>query len=151
MHLGAEGATAQRTLDSTERYLDVPRGNPVAFAEAATAAGADLVIGHGPHVIRAGEWRDSSLVLYSLGNLLTYGPFSHREPMRRGAVACATVDGRGAVREARLHATVQHPPGRVSPDRTHRALLLVDSLSRLDFPRTGAHVGKDGRLSRRSR
>jgi hypothetical protein len=151
MHLGAEGATAQRTVDSTERYLDVPRGNPVAFAEAATAAGADLVIGHGPHVVRAAEWRDSSLVFYSLGNLLTYGPFSHREPMRRGAVACATIDGRGAVHEARLHATVQRPPGRVSPDRAHRALLLVDSLSRLDFPRTGAGVGKDGRLSRRSR
>jgi len=151
MHLGAEGAAAQRTLDSTERYFDAPRGNPVAFADAATAAGADLVIGHGPHVVRAAEWRDSSLVLYSLGNLLTYGPFSHREPMRRGVVACATVDGRGAVRDARLHATVQRAPGRVSVDRSHRALVLVDSLSRLDFPRTGAHVGRDGRLSRRRR
>jgi hypothetical protein len=151
MHLGAEGAAAQRTLDSTERYFDAPRGNPVAFAKAATAAGADLVIGHGPHVVRAAEWRDSSLVLYSLGNLLTYGPFSHREPMRRGVVACAMVNGRGAVHDVRLHATVQRAPGRVSTDRARRALALVDSLSRLDFPRTGARVAKDGRLSRRSR
>jgi hypothetical protein len=146
MHLGAEGATAQRTRDSTERYLESPRGNPVAFAEAATAAGADLVIGHGPHVVRAGEWRDSSLVLYSLGNLLTYGPFSHREPMRRGVVACATVDGRGAVRDARLHATIQRAPGRVSADKSRRALVLIDSLSRLDFPATGTRVGRDGRV-----
>jgi hypothetical protein len=149
MHLGAEGATAQRTLDSAERYLDTPRGNPVAFADAATAAGADLVIGHGPHVVRAAEWRDSSLVLYSLGNLLTYGPFSHREPMRRGVIACATVDGRGAVRDARLHATMQRAPGRVATDKSRRALMLVDSLSRLDFPRTGARVGRDGRITRR--
>ena len=149
MHLGAEGATAQRTVDSTERYLDSPRGNPVAFADAATAAGADLVIGHGPHVVRAAEWRDSSLVLYSLGNLVTYGPFSHREPMRRGVVACATVDGRGAVRAVRLHPTVQHAPGRMRVDRSKRALVLIDSLSKLDFPQTGARVLRDGRVVRR--
>lgn len=148
MHLGAEGPSAQRTLDSTERYLDVPRGNPVAFANAAVAAGADLVIGHGPHVVRAVEWHDSSLVLYSLGNLLTYGPFSHREPMRRGVVACATVNGHGAVHDVRLHSTLQHAPGRVSADRSRRALALIDSLSRLDFPRTGGHVAKDGRVTR---
>lgn len=150
MHLGAEGATAQRTVDSAERYLDSPRGNPVAFAAAATASGADLVIGHGPHVVRAAEWRDSSLVLYSLGNLVTYGPFSHREPMRRGAIACATVDGRGAVRAARLYPTRQRAPGRVATDHSKRALALVDSLSALDFPRTGAHVLKDGRIVRRA-
>ena len=149
MHLGAEGADAQRTRDSTERYYDSPRGNPVAFAEAATNAGADLVIGHGPHVVRAAEWRDSALVLYSLGNLVTYGPFSHREPMRRGVVACATVDGRGAVHEVKLHPTMQRAPGRVSTDRSRRALILIDSLSRLDFPESGARVHRDGKVVRR--
>lgn len=148
MHLGAEGAAAQRTLDSTERYYDAPRGNPVAFADAATTAGANLVIGHGPHVVRAAEWRDSAFVLYSLGNLVTYGPFSHREPMRRGVVACATVDGRGAVRDVRLHPTMQRAPGRVSVDKSRRSLTLMDSLSRLDFPHSGARVHKDGRVLR---
>ncbi|NUQ22195.1 MAG: hypothetical protein HOQ09_14705, partial [Gemmatimonadaceae bacterium] len=149
MHLGAEGAGAQRTLDSTERYLEVTRGNPVAFADAAAGEGADLVIGHGPHVLRAAEWRGQSLVLYSLGNLVTYGPFSHREPMRRGAVACATVDGRGAVTAVHLSPTVQRAPGSVRPDRSRRALTLVDSLSKLDFPRSGARVRKDGSVVRR--
>lgn len=146
MHLGAEGKTAQRTRDSVEIYFEAPRGNPVAFADVAAGAGADLVIGHGPHVLRAAEWRDGTLVLYSLGNLLTYGPFSHGEPMRRGAVACATVDGRGAVSEARLHPTVQTAPGRVASDRRRRAIALVDSLSKLDFPRTGARVERDGTI-----
>ena len=149
MHLGAEGADAQRTRDSTERYYDSPRGNPVAFADAATAAGADLVIGHGPHVVRAAEWRDSAFVLYSLGNLVTYGPFSHREPMRRGVVACATVDGRGAVHDVRLHASAQRAPGRVGADRSRRSLALIDSLSKLDFPRSGARVHRDGKVVRR--
>lgn len=146
MHLGAEGKTAQRTRDSVEVYYDASRGNPVAFAEAAAGAGAHLVIGHGPHVLRAAEWRDRTLVLYSLGNLLTYGPFSQGEPMRRGAIACATVDGRGAVTAARLRPTVQTAPGHVARDRRARAIALVDSLSKLDFPRSGARVERDGTI-----
>src|SRR5206468_10521213 len=75
MHLGAEGPRAQRTRNATEHFLKLNRGNPVGFADAAFGGGATLVIGHGPHVLRAAEWRDDRLVLYSLGNLLTYGPF----------------------------------------------------------------------------
>ncbi len=147
MHMGAEGAKAQRTSDSTEIFLGTDRGNPVAFARTSTEAGAHLVIGHGPHVMRAIEWRDGTLVLYSLGNLLTYGPFSQNEPMRRGAIACATVDGRGAVSDVRLHPTVQSAPGRVASDRRGRALVLADSLSKLDFPATGARVERDGQIA----
>ena len=72
VHLGAEGPTAQRTRDSTELFLGtIDRGNPVAFADAALESGATMVIGHGPHVLRAAEWRGDRLVWYSLGNLLT--------------------------------------------------------------------------------
>jgi hypothetical protein len=39
MHLGAEGRDAQRTADSTEIFLGIDRGNPVAFAEAAVRGG----------------------------------------------------------------------------------------------------------------
>jgi len=147
-HVGAEGVGAQRTRDSVERYLGADRGNPVAFAHAAVEAGASLVVGHGPHVLRAAEWRDDALVLYSLGNLVTYGPFAFTEPITRGAVACATLDPDGRVTEAELRATKQRRPGRVSADRSRRAFALVDSLSRLDFPETGARVAGDGRLHR---
>lgn len=149
MHLGAEGVTAQRTRDSTERFMNGTRGNPVAFGRAATEAGAQLVIGHGPHVMRALEWRKDALVLYSLGNLVTYGPFSHREPMRRGAIACMAVDGRGAIHDPVLRATMQLAPGHVRADRAQRALRLADSLSTLDFPETGARIARDGTVRRR--
>jgi len=149
MHLGAEGVKAQRTRDSTETFMKGSRGNPVAFARTSTDAGAQLVIGHGPHVVRAVEWRDRALVLYSLGNLITYGPFSHLEPMRRGAVACATVDGMGGVHDAVMRPTVQRAPGRMSADRGRRALRIADSLSKLDFPKTGARISRDGTVRRR--
>lgn len=151
MHLGAEGADAQRTRNANEIFLKkIDRGNPVAFANAAFAGGATLVIGHGPHVLRAAQWRGDRLAFYSLGNLLTYGPFRLKEPMNRGAVACATIDSAGHVSRAELRPTMQPAPGVLRADSTRRALALVDSLSVLDFPRTGVTVDSAGVLGRRS-
>jgi hypothetical protein len=151
MHLGAEGATAQRTRNAIERFLRINRGNPVGFANAALAGGATLVVGHGPHVLRAAEWRDDRLVLYSLGNLLTYGPFNIYEPTNRGAVACVTIDAPGHVVQAELRPTMQRWPGVLEADSSRRALRLIDSLSRLDFPKSGVRVDATGALGRRGR
>jgi hypothetical protein len=108
-------------------------------------------VGHGPHVLRAAEWRGERLALYSLGNLLTYGPFKLREPTNRGAVACATIDSAGFVSHAELRPTVQVWPGVIQADSTRRAWTLVDSLSALDFPRSGATVDTPGELGKRKR
>ncbi len=151
MHLGAEGPLAQRTRNTTERFLKLNRGNPVAFANAALAGGATLVVGHGPHVLRAIEWRGQRLVAYSLGNLLTYGPFKLRPPTNYGAVLCATIDSARHVTRAELRPTIQLWPGVLQSDSTRRAWTLVDSLSALDFPRTGARVTRTGTLVRRRR
>jgi hypothetical protein len=149
MHLGGEGPGAQRTHNATEIFLGMDRGNPVGFADAAFAGGATLVIGHGPHVLRAAEWRDDRLAFYSLGNLLTYGPFNMHEPTNRGAIACAAIDSAGHVSDAELRPTMQVWPGVLERDQTHRAWGLIDSLSALDFPQTGARVDSMGRLTKR--
>ena len=149
-HMGAEGIGAQRTRDTTELFLasKINRGNPVAFARAAFESGASLVIGHGPHVLRAAEWTDDRLALYSLGNLVTYGPFNNGEPINRGVVACVDIDGRSVV-GAQLRPTVQVAPGVVRLDPDRRAWRLIDSLSAADFPGTGVRVDLWGDLQRR--
>ena len=149
-HQGAEGMAAQRTRDSTEWFLAsrIDRGNPVAFARAALRGGAALVVNHGPHVLRAAEWVGDALVLYSLGNLVTYGPFNVKEPLNRGAVACVDLAGPRVVR-AELRPTMQRAAGVVAPDSARSALRLVDSLSALDFPVTGVRVLTTGELVRR--
>lgn len=149
MHLGAEGLTAQRTRDVNEIFVKTQRGNPVAFARAAIEGGATAVIGHGPHVLRGGEWKDSSLVLYSLGNFVNYGTFNLREPMNRGAVACLDIQGPRTVRSASIASTIQIAPGVVLLDPLGGSAALIDSLSRLDFPRTGIAVQRDGVVTRR--
>lgn len=149
-HMGGEGVGAQRTRDTTELFLSskINRGNPVAFARTAFEAGASLVVGHGPHVLRAAEWSHDRLALYSLGNLVTYGPFNNGEPINRGAIACADIAGRSVV-GAQLRPTVQVTPGIVRFDPSWRAMRLIDSLSALDFPRTGVRVDGWGDLLRR--
>lgn len=151
MHLGAEGPAAQRTRNAREIFLkNIDRGNPIAFADAAFAGGATLVIGHGPHVVRAAQWRGNRLVFYSLGNLLTYGPFNLREPMNRGVVACATVDSAGFVSLPELRPTMQLAPGVLEADSARRTIVLIDSLSALDFPMTGVTVDASGVIGKRS-
>jgi hypothetical protein len=142
MHMGAEGRGRQNTPNAREMFVGEDRGNVVAFARAAVESGADLVIGHGPHVMRAVEWRDGKLVFYSLGNLVTYGPFTMSEPLNRGGIACAVLDRDGAILSAQLRSTVQRVPGLVSVDATHRAAVLTDSLGRIDLPSTAARLDR---------
>jgi hypothetical protein len=100
--------------------------------------------------VRAAQWRGNRLVFYSLGNLLTYGPFNLREPMNRGVVACATVDSAGFVSLPELRPTMQLAPGVLEADSARRTIVLIDSLSALDFPMTGVTVDASGVIGKRS-
>jgi len=72
MHAGAEGEEALRLPFAHEYYHGEDRGDSVAFAHRLIDAGADLIIGHGPHVPRALELYRDRLIAYSLGNFCTY-------------------------------------------------------------------------------
>jgi poly-gamma-glutamate synthesis protein (capsule biosynthesis protein) len=63
------------------------------LAQELVAAGADLIIGHGPHVLQAVERVDGALVAYSLGNFLFDQPFPDT---RQGAILRITLD-RGSI------------------------------------------------------
>jgi hypothetical protein len=149
MHIGAEGPGARHVTDRAEMFAGERRGNSVAFARAATEAGASLVIGHGPHVVRGIEWAGPALVAHSLGNLLTYGPFNTRDYAGRAAVLCATIEPDGAVDGVVLRPTRIVPPGVATPDPAARALADFRELSAADFPVTGAAIGADGAVTRR--
>jgi hypothetical protein len=149
MHIGAEGAGARHTYDRVERFAGENRGNSIAFARAAVEGGASLVIGHGPHVLRGIEWNGRALVAYSLGNLVTYGPFNVAAHNGHGAVLCATLGADGAVREAVVRSTLQREAGRVEADSAHAAAGDIAELTLADFPRTGAQLSRTGEITRR--
>ena len=149
MHIGAEGAAARHTPDQIERFAGENRGNSVAFARAAVEGGASLVIGSGPHVLRAIEWNGRSLIAHSLGNLVTYGPFNHSGVNDHGAVLCANLAGDGAVHDAVLRSTVQRAPGYVQADSANLGARDISELSKQDFPATGAEISATGEIKPR--
>ena len=73
---GAEGSTADHVTDQDEDYLGEDRGNAEAFAHMAIDAGASLVIGSGPHVLRGMQFYKHHLIAYSMGNFASYGDFA---------------------------------------------------------------------------
>ncbi|HMP14121.1 MAG TPA: CapA family protein, partial [Saprospiraceae bacterium] len=75
-HGGAEGASHQHVTRKNETYIGENRGNVYEFAHAVIDVGADIVLGHGPHVTRAVELYKDRFIAYSLGNFCTYGRFS---------------------------------------------------------------------------
>jgi poly-gamma-glutamate capsule biosynthesis protein CapA/YwtB (metallophosphatase superfamily) len=79
-HGGAEGKSATRLSNVNELFLGEQRGNVMKFSHAVIDAGADLVLGHGPHVLRAMEVYKGKLIAYSLGNFLTYNMFNVKGP-----------------------------------------------------------------------
>src|SRR5437763_3337065 len=75
IHAGAEGSGQTRVPYGSETFLGEPRGNSRAFAHAVVDAGADLVVGSGPHVMRGMEIYRGRLIAYSLGNFAGYKVF----------------------------------------------------------------------------
>jgi len=56
-------------------YQADPSSRQEMVAAALSAAGATIIIGHGPHVLQPIEWVGDTLVAYSLGNLLFDQPY----------------------------------------------------------------------------
>ncbi|MEE9524470.1 MAG: CapA family protein [Thermodesulfovibrionales bacterium] len=75
-HGGAEGKKALHITGEEESFLGEDRGNVMEFSHSVIDAGADLVLGHGPHVLRAIEIYRGKLIVYSLGNFLVYERFN---------------------------------------------------------------------------
>ena len=91
-HGGAEGSSAAEVADRTEFFCGENRGNVVQFARGVIDAGADMVLGHGPHVLRAMEIYKGKLIAYSLGNFLTYELFGTGGLCGQSVVLRATID-----------------------------------------------------------
>ncbi len=145
-HGGAEGLDALHIPFAEEEYYGEPRGDVVWFARGAVDAGADLVIGHGPHVVRAMERYEDRLIAYSLGNFATYYGISVAGLKGVAPILTVTVDGDGAFVEGEIVSTVQIRPAGPSIDPNRRALNTIRALSVDDFGEPGLEFLPDGRL-----
>jgi hypothetical protein len=145
-HGGAEGADVTHVPFADEEYYGEPRGDVVWFARGVVDAGADLVIGHGPHVVRGMERYKERLIAYSLGNFATYYGISVAGIKGVAPILTTTLDGDGKFIEGEIVSTVQLRPAGPSIDPKQRALNLMRGLSIEDFGEPGLTFLPDGRV-----
>jgi poly-gamma-glutamate capsule biosynthesis protein CapA/YwtB (metallophosphatase superfamily) len=149
-HGGAEGARYQHVPQGVEMFYGEDRGDLRTFTHAMIDAGADLVIGHGPHVMRGMEVYKGRLIAYSLGNFATYGPFNLSGPNGLAAILEVKLGCDGAFLGGRLHPVKQIKPGGPLLDAEGAVIPLVKQLSEEDFGATAVRVGEKGELTAKS-
>lgn len=146
-HGGAEGMDVTHIPFAEEEYYDEPRGDVVRFSRMVVDAGADLVIGHGPHVVRGMERYKDRLIAYSLGNFATYYGISVAGIKGIAPILLTTLDGQGRFVSGEVVSTIQLRPSGPSYDSKHRALNLIRGLSLEDFGDPGLVFSSDGKIT----
>jgi poly-gamma-glutamate capsule biosynthesis protein CapA/YwtB (metallophosphatase superfamily) len=147
VHGGAEGADRQHVPAGREEFLGEDRGDLRAFARAVVDAGADLVVGHGPHVLRGMEIVKGRLVAYSLGNFATYGGMNLSGPNGLTLVLEVHLAPDGTFLGGRIHPARQERPGGPKLDRAAGVIPLVRRLSEEDFGASAVRISDDGTLA----
>jgi poly-gamma-glutamate synthesis protein (capsule biosynthesis protein) len=129
-------------------YVDLPLPRARRILHAAVDAGADVVLGHHPHVFQGVEWRRGRPILYSLGNLLMRMSQTERKPT--GYVARVTVGpGRAPAVDA-CPLVIQGPTPRRVADELDPGARLADErrfarhLTAISAGLGGVEVGEPG-------
>jgi len=143
-HGGTEGVRALHVPETAESLGREPRGDLRRWARAVIDAGADAVIGHGPHVLRGIEFYRERPIAYSLGNFVTYRGFNLEGPLGVTGVLQLEFAPDRRLRAARLVPMIQRPREGPAPDPERTALELVRRLSSEDFGTAAARVTEDG-------
>lgn len=146
-HGGAEGTGAQSVPWATELYFGEKRGNLPVFARTVIDAGADLVLGHGPHVLRGMEIYNGRLIAYSLGNFATYGWFKLEAETALTMALEVRLAADGKFLSGRIYPGRQDGRGGPKIDPSGEAIKKVRALSLSDFAKSAPLISDDGAIA----
>ncbi len=144
MHAGAEGSGHAHVAPGEETYLGERRGDVMAFSKGVIDAGADLVLGHGPHVLRGMEVYRGRLIAYSLGNFATHRALNVTGAGGESLVLTVTLGPDGRLVTGRIHPMRIAPSG--APEPGGGAVARIRELSAEDFGDAAPGIGEDGAL-----
>ncbi|MEW6497121.1 MAG: CapA family protein [Cyanobacteriota bacterium] len=145
-HAGAEGTGAMRVKNQTEFFAGENRGNLVKFSHTMIDNGADLILGHSPHVPRALELYKGKLIAYSLGNFLGYRTLSTAAQLAYSLVLEVELDHQGNLVSGKILPVILNGQGIPYPDRQGRSIKLIRQLTQSDFPKTPLIIKNDGQI-----
>jgi poly-gamma-glutamate capsule biosynthesis protein CapA/YwtB (metallophosphatase superfamily) len=148
VHMGAEGATMQHVKPGSEIFHGENRGDPIKFSHAVIDAGADLVVGHSPHVLRGMEFYKGRLIAYSLGNFAGGGKtLSSQGVLKYGGILRVTLAKDGSYEGGKFLSTYMNSSGLPTRDTDNeKGRELVSQLSKEDLGDTAATISEDGSI-----
>ncbi|SKB11709.1 Poly-gamma-glutamic synthesis PgsA protein-like protein [Planktothrix sp. PCC 11201] len=145
-HGGAEGTGALNVRNKTEYFYGENRGNLVLFAHSMIDAGADLILGHGPHVPRALELYKGKLIAYSLGNFMGYRTLSTSGELGYSLILEAKVNPQGDFIEGKIIPVQLNSQGIPNLDNRNKSISLIRNLTQKDFPKTPLKIDNNGQI-----
>ncbi|MBK0381177.1 CapA family protein [Mucilaginibacter segetis] len=146
-HGGGEGVDFEHVPLKEELYKGERRGNVNAFAHAAVDAGADIILGNGPHVSRAVELYKNRLIAYSLGNFCTYKSVSVLGVCGLAPLLKVKLNKRGEFINGQIVSFIQTHDKGLLPDTLNRAANRIKMLTETDFPASGLMITASGDIS----
>ncbi|MBV9215350.1 MAG: CapA family protein [Acidobacteria bacterium] len=146
-HGGGEGTDHQHVKNGSEIFLGENRGNLPAFTHTVIDAGADLVLGHGPHVMRGMEMYKDRLIVYSMGNFCTYGWFGLGAETALGEIVDIKIAADGKFISGKINAVKQEGKGGPLLDKSGAAIRVVRGLSEADFGANAPKIADDGTIT----
>ncbi len=145
-HGGGEGTEFQNVTKKTEYCYGENRGNVYKFSRAMVDAGADVILGHGPHVTRAIDIYKNKLIAYSLGNFCTYGRFNLSGPKGYAPILQLEISEKGEFVSGKIIPIKQINRGYVRFDKEEKAIKKVQYLTENDFPDSSIIIDNEGNI-----
>lgn len=143
-HGGAEGSSRTHVTRKTEIFYEENRGNVYEFARKAIDAGADVVLGHGPHVTRAIDHYKGRFITYSMGNFCTYARFNLSGVSGIAPLFQLRLKKDGTFVDGRVVSTKQLGEGGPLKDEAHGAFHQIKLLTGADLPELKVEYGENG-------
>nr|WP_067059192.1 CapA family protein [Mucilaginibacter sp. L294] len=146
-HGGGEGTDYEHVPDSAEIFKGENRGNLRLFTHAAIDAGADVILGNGPHVARAMELYKNRLIAYSLGNFVTYKGVSVSGICGLAPLLKLRISKKGDFLGGQIVSYRQIHDKGLLIDTLNRAALRIKALTEADFIQPGLSISASGQIT----
>ena len=117
------------------------------LVENAIDAGADIVWGHGPHVVRAVEVYKDRFIAYSLGNFATYGTINVTGINGYAPIIEVETDRTGNFIRGKIHSAIQIKGKGPRWDISNRVVKEIKNLTQEDFPESNLSISKVGEIT----
>ena len=146
-HGGGEGSAFEHIPFKSELFVGEKRGDVYAFSHNAIDAGADIVLGTGPHVGRAMEVYKDRFIAYSLGNFCTYKNISVKGVCGVAPLLKLYINKKGEFINGRIIAVKQTRQDGLEPDTTNFEVRRIKILTAADFPGGRLKIGDNGLMT----